>query len=83
VSRKKSSSSEDRSTTGILSEGSPGSNTGEGGCRDETSDGEPSGGGDPDGDGGGIELRLLGQEEPSFEGERERLVFLLPLVFHC
>jgi hypothetical protein len=39
--------------------------------------GDPGGGGDPDGAGGGVEP-LLSDEEPSLEGEWERLV---PLLF--
>jgi hypothetical protein len=68
VSKKRSYSSEERSTTGILSEGLPCSKIGERRRREETSGADPSGGGDLEGDGGGIEM-LLGEEEPSFEGE--------------
>jgi hypothetical protein len=45
---------------------------------DETSSREPGGGGDLDGDGGGIEA-LLGEEDSS-EGEHERLVPLLSSI---
>jgi hypothetical protein len=40
------------------------------------SDGDPDGGGDPDSASGGIEPPL-DEEEPSLEGEQERLVPLL------
>jgi hypothetical protein len=71
--RPSSSEDEDRSTTRTFSEGPPCSNTGEHGQREEISDGDPSGGGDPDGTNGGVEPPL-GEEEPSLEGERARLV---------
>jgi hypothetical protein len=70
---------EDRSTTGSFSEGPPCSNTGEQGRREEIYDGDPNGGGDPDSAGGGVEPPL-GEEEPSFEGEREHLVHLLSFI---
>jgi hypothetical protein len=75
--RSYSSEDEDRFTTGAFSEGPPCSNTGERGWREDTSDGDPSGGGDPDDIGGGV-LVALGEEFPSAEGERERLE---PLLF--
>jgi hypothetical protein len=82
VSRMRPSSSEDedRSTTGTFSKGSPCSNIDEQGRREEISDGDPGGGGDPDSAGGGIEPPLS-EEEPSLEGERERLFpFLSSIV---
>jgi hypothetical protein len=79
VSGKRTYSSEDRSTIGILSEGPPSSKTTKCRQREETSGGNPSGGSDPDKDGGGVEA-LLREEESSFEGERERLVPLLSSI---
>jgi hypothetical protein len=43
------------------------------------SDGDPGGGGYPDGAGGGV-LTSLGEGFPSAEGERERLVPLLSSI---
>jgi hypothetical protein len=60
-------------------EGPPCSNTGEQGQCEETSEGDPGGGGDPDGTGGGA-LVLLGGELPSTEGERSRLRPLLSSI---
>jgi hypothetical protein len=77
--RLSSSEDEDRSTTRTFSKGPPCSNTGEQGWREKTSDGDPGGGGDLDSANGGIELPL-GEEEPSLEGERERLVPLLSSI---
>jgi hypothetical protein len=55
-------------------------NTGEQGRHEEISDGDPGGGGDPDGAGGGV-LALLVEGLPS--GERERaLMFNAFLVLH-
>jgi hypothetical protein len=76
VSRKIYSSSEERSTIRILSDGAPCSKTGEQWQREETSGGDPGGGDDPDGADGGVET-LLGEEDPFLEGERGRLVPLL------
>jgi hypothetical protein len=73
------SEDEDRSTTGIFSEGPPCSNTDEQGRREEISDGDPGGDGDPDSTGGGVKPPL-DDEEPSLEGERERLVPLLSSI---
>jgi hypothetical protein len=73
-----SSENEDRSTTGIFSERPPCSNTGEQG-RHEISDGDLGGGGDPDSTDGGVEPPL-DDEEPSLEGEQERLVPLLSFI---
>jgi hypothetical protein len=55
----------------------PCSHTSERRQREETSDGDVSGGGDPDGAGGGV-LAPSGDELPSLEGERACLV---PLLF--
>jgi hypothetical protein len=77
--RHSSSEDEDRSTTGTFSEGPPCSNTGERGWREEISNWDPGGGGDPDSASGGVEPPL-GKEEPSLEGERERLVSLLSFI---
>jgi hypothetical protein len=71
----KFSSSEDkeRSIIGVFPEEPPCSNTGEQGWCEEISDGDPSGGGDPDGAGGGA-LASLGEGLPSREGERSHLM---------
>jgi hypothetical protein len=74
VSGKISSSIEERSTTGIVLEGSPCSQTGEGGLRGESSDGDTASGTESDGDGGGVEAQHEDDEEPSLEGEQESLV---------
>jgi hypothetical protein len=74
-----SSASEDGSTTGILSKSLSCSYVGDGGRQDETSGGEPSDGGDPDGDGGGVEA-LPSKEEDPLEPERECLVSLLSSI---
>jgi hypothetical protein len=58
-------------------EGTPCSNTDEQGRHEEISNGDPGGGGDLDGAGGGV-LVSLGDGLPSLEGERECLV---PLLF--
>jgi hypothetical protein len=79
MSGMRSSSSEERCTTGILSEGPSCSKIGEQWRREETSDGDPGGGGEPDGIGDGVEA-LLDDEEPSLEGERGRLVPLLSSI---
>jgi hypothetical protein len=71
--RPSSSEDEDRSTTETFSKGPSCSNTGEQGRREEISDRDPNGGGDPDSTGGGIEPPLA-VEEPSLDGEREHLV---------
>jgi hypothetical protein len=77
--RPSSSEDEDRSTIKTFSEGPPCSNTGEQGQREEISDGDPGGGGDPESVDGGVESSL-GKEEPSLEGEREHLVPLLSSI---
>jgi hypothetical protein len=55
------------------------SNTGEQRRREEISDGDPGGGGDPDGTGGAV-LVSLDDGLPSLEGEREHLVPLLSSI---
>jgi hypothetical protein len=70
---------EDRSTTGTFLKGPLCSNTGKHGRHEEISDGDPDGSEDPDGASGGVEPPL-GVEEPSLEGERERLVSLLSTI---
>jgi hypothetical protein len=77
--RPSSSEDEDRSTTGTFSKGSPCSNINEQGRREEISDRDPGGGGDPDSVSGGVEPPL-GEEESSLDGERERLVHLLSFI---
>jgi hypothetical protein len=81
VSTKKSSSSEDEesSITGMFPEGPPCSNTSERGRHEEISDGDPDGGGDPNGAGGRV-LASLGEGLPSAEGEHGRLVHLLSSI---
>jgi hypothetical protein len=79
VTGKAYSSLEERSTTGIPSEGPPCSYTGDSDLWDETSGGKPGGGGDPDGEGSGVEA-LLGEEEGPLAVERECLVPLLSSV---
>jgi hypothetical protein len=77
-----SSSPEDKakSTTGTGSEGPPCSLGGKQRWRDEVAGGDCVGGGHPKRDGGGVEA-LLGEEDPSSEGERGRLrFFYLPLI---
>jgi hypothetical protein len=74
-----SSSEEERSTTGAFSEAPHCSNTCEQWWHEETSVGDPSGGGDPDGGSGSVGL-LLGEDEPSFEGQSGRLVPLLSSI---
>jgi hypothetical protein len=80
-SQKMNSSSEDeeRYTIGSFQEDPPCSNTGEHGQREETSGGDFRIGGDLEGAGGGV-LALLGDELPSLEGERARLVPLLSSI---
>jgi hypothetical protein len=57
-----------RSTTGTGSEGPPCSLGGKQRRRDEVADGDCVSGGHPERDGGGVEA-LLGEEDPSSEGE--------------
>jgi hypothetical protein len=79
--RSPSSEDEERSITEAFPEGSwdPCSNTGEQRRREEISDGDPGGGGDPDGTGGGV-LMSLGDGLPSLKGKRERLMPLLSFI---
>jgi hypothetical protein len=81
VSATESSSPEDeaRSTTRTGSEGPPCSHRGKQRQRDEVAGGECVGRGDPERDGGGVEA-LLGEEDPSSEGERGRLRFFLSSI---
>jgi hypothetical protein len=81
MSRMRSSSSEEeeRSTTEIFLEGPPCSRTSWQGWREETSEWDPGGGGDPDVTGSGVET-LLGGEEPSLKGEQELLLSLLSSI---
>jgi hypothetical protein len=62
-----------------IPEALPCSNIGEQGRRDETSDGDLGGGGDPDGVDGGV-LTSLGRGLPSVEGEHSRLMPLLSSI---
>jgi hypothetical protein len=62
--RPSSSEDEERSTTGAFPEVPPCSNTDEQGRREEISDGDPGGGGDPDGVDRGV-LVSLGDRFPS------------------
>jgi hypothetical protein len=75
----RSSSFDERTTTGILSEGPPYSKIGEQWWRKETSDGDSIGGRDPDGTDSAVKT-LLGGGEFSLEGERGRLVPLLSSI---
>jgi hypothetical protein len=70
---------EDRSTIGTSSEGPPCSLGGKQRRHDEVSGGDCIGEGDPERDGGGVEA-LLGEEDPSSEGERGRLRFFLSSI---
>jgi hypothetical protein len=81
VSAKKSPSPEDeaRSIIGTGSEGPSCSHGGKQRRRDEVSGGDCIGGGDPERDEGGVEA-LLGEEDPSLEGERGRLRFFLSSI---
>jgi hypothetical protein len=81
VSAMDSSSPEDnvKSTTGIGSEGPPCSHGGKQRRRDEVVGGDCVGGGHPERDGGGVEA-LLGEEDPSSEGEQGRLRFFLSFI---
>jgi hypothetical protein len=57
----------------------PCSNIGKQRRREEISDRDPHGGGDPDGTGGGV-LASLGEGFPYAKGERERLVPVLSSI---
>jgi hypothetical protein len=76
-----SSSPEDKAkcTTRTGSEGPPCSHGGKQRRRDEVADGDCIGRGYPERDGGGVEA-LLGEEDPSSEGERGRLRFFLSSI---
>jgi hypothetical protein len=77
--RSPSSEDEERSTTGAFSEDPPCSHTGEWGQREETSYGDVSDGGDPDGAHNGV-LAPSGARLPSLEGERAHMVLLLSSI---
>jgi hypothetical protein len=77
--RSSSSEDEDRSITEAFPEGLPYSNTGKQWRREKISDGDPGGGGDPDGASGGVLVSLV-DGLPSLEGEHERLVPLLSSI---
>jgi hypothetical protein len=81
VSAKKSPSPEDeaRSIIGTGSEGPSCSHGGKQRRRDEVSGGDCIGGGDPERDEGDVEA-LLGEEDPSLEGEQGRLRFFLSSI---
>jgi hypothetical protein len=64
---------------GVAPEAQPCSNIDEQWRRDETSDGDPGGGGNPDGTGGGV-FALSGRGLPSIEGERSYLVPFLSSI---
>jgi hypothetical protein len=68
-----------KSTTGTGSEGPPCSHGGKLRRRDEVAGGDCVSGGDPERDGGGVEA-LLGEEDPSTQGERGRLRFFLSSI---
>jgi hypothetical protein len=70
---------EEGSIIGVFPEALPCSKTGEQGRRDETSDGDPGGGGDPDGTGGGV-FGIIGRRTSLCGGR----VFMLgaSLVLH-
>jgi hypothetical protein len=74
-----SSSSEERSTTGITLEGPSCSRTCEGGLREDTSNDDIGGGRDTDGDGGGVEAPL-DEDEELLSKELERLVPLFSSI---
>jgi hypothetical protein len=67
-SREVSTTSEGGPLTGVAPEALPCSNTDEQRRCDETSDGDPGGGGDPDDIGGGV-CATSGKGVPSAEGE--------------
>jgi hypothetical protein len=74
-----SSDDEERSIIGVVPEALPCSNIGEQGRRDETFDGDPGGGGDPD-DTDGRVLASSGRRLSSAERERARLMPLLSSI---
>jgi hypothetical protein len=70
---------EEGSIIEVFLEALPYSNTGEQGRHEETTDGDPGGGRDPDGANGGISTSS-GKGFPSVEGERSSLVPLLTTI---
>jgi hypothetical protein len=78
-SREVSTTSEEGPLTGVAPEALPYSNIDEKRRRDETSDGYPDGGGDPNGTDGGV-FASSGRELPSAEGERSRLTSFLSSI---
>jgi hypothetical protein len=78
MSGRLSSSSEERSSIGIPSEGLPCSRN-EGGLHEDTSGGDTGGGRELDGDDGGVETSLHDDEEPLSE-EHERLMPLFSSI---
>jgi hypothetical protein len=78
-SREVSIMNEEGSSIGIFPGVLPCSNTSEHGRRNETTDGDPGGGGDSDGTGGGVSTSLV-KGLPTAEGERSRLVPLLSSI---
>jgi hypothetical protein len=81
MSKNISSSSKERSTTGITSEDPPCSQTGEGSLHGDASDGDIGGGTDSDGDDDGVEALLEEDEEPLAE-ERKHLMALFSSIVH-
>jgi hypothetical protein len=77
--RSHSSEDEERSTTRVFPEDPLCSHIGERGQCEETSDGDVSGGGDPEGAGGGVSVPS-GDGLPSLEGERACFVPLLSSI---
>jgi hypothetical protein len=78
-SREVSTTSEEESLTGVVPEALPCSNTSEQQWCDETFNGDPGGGGDPDGASGEF-FASSGRGLPSAEGERSRLMPLLSSI---
>jgi hypothetical protein len=70
---------EEGSSIGVFPEALPCSNTNELGRRDETTDRDPGGGGEPDGTGGGVSASSS-KGLPSMEGEHSRLMPLLSSI---
>jgi hypothetical protein len=77
--REVSTMNEEGSSIGVFSEALPCSNTSEQGWRDETTDGDPGGCGEPDGTSGGVSTSS-GKGLPSTEGERSLLMPLLSSI---
>jgi hypothetical protein len=80
MSGKISSSPEERSTTGIASEGPPYSRTGEGDLCGDASSGDTDSGTESDGNSGGVEAPPDEEENESLIEERERLIPLLSSI---